>query len=303
MGFGMTAFSLRAASSPCVRRVSWTLRRNGAIALGHNFALRDVRRERRERILVVNAADKNDDASLSKSEYIEAVIEHVTQKAECGIVDFRLKDGKDSILPMFIGDYETAALLNFITKKEMSRPMTHELMKNTVKLLGYEVTQIHVTALVGFTYHARVFYRSASGEEVSIDSRPSDAVNLAVRFNAPIYVHRDVARAMATSRVAAKARSEVDVAKICREEIALHNDPTVELKLRMQMAIAQEQYATAAKLRDQIDHLLSSDRVLGLVVAMESALSGHRYEEALQIRDELRNLRLKHEGSEKQESL
>ena len=43
----------------------------------------------------------------------------MTQKAECGIVDFRLKDGKDSILPMFIGDYETAALLNFITKKEM----------------------------------------------------------------------------------------------------------------------------------------------------------------------------------------
>lgn len=155
---------------------------------------------------------------------------------------------------------------------------------------------------MGFTYHARVFYRSSSGEEVSVDARPSDAVNLAVRFNAPIYVHRDVASRMATSSHGGQERSETEVTRSCREEIALHTDPTMLLELQMQLAIQEENYSKAAQLRDQIDQLLSSDRVLGLVVALESALSGDRYEEALQIRDELRNLRTNQEGSEKQES-
>lgn len=76
----------------------------------------------------------------------------MTQKDECGVVDFRLKDGKGSVLPMFIGEFETIALLNSIAKKEtvilaerhflqirfQTRPMTHDMMRNTLRLLGFE---------------------------------------------------------------------------------------------------------------------------------------------------------------------
>lgn len=77
----MRSLGLRAGATPCMRRVGqvWSLRRNGVVALGHSFAFKDVRRERRERILVVNAADKNDDAAFAKGEYVEAVIDHGTQ--------------------------------------------------------------------------------------------------------------------------------------------------------------------------------------------------------------------------------
>ena len=125
-----------------------------------------------------------------------------------------------------------------------------------------------------------------------------------MRFNAPIYVNREVADQMKTSHERALERSEIDVVKACREEITMHNDPTVMLKLQMQMAIAEERYSHAAKLRDEIDRLLSSDRVLGLLVAIESALKDHRFEDALQIRDELKKLRTQQgeEDTKRQES-
>ena len=142
------------------------------------------------------------------------------------------------------------------------------------------------------------------GEEIGVDARPSDAVNLAVRFNAPIYVNREVADQMKTSPERAMKPSDMDVVKACREEIAMHNDPTVMLKLQMQMAIAEERYSHAAKLRDEIDRLLSSDRVLSLIVAIESALKDLRFDDALQIRDELKRIRSQQgeEDTKKQES-
>lgn len=74
---GMSSFSLRVPSSLCVRRSGKAskLRRSEIVALAQGFAFRDVRRERRERYLIVNATGKNDDA-FSKGDYIEAVIEH-----------------------------------------------------------------------------------------------------------------------------------------------------------------------------------------------------------------------------------
>lgn len=181
--------------------------------------------------------------------------------------------------------------------------MAYDFMRNSLKSLGFRITQIRVTALVGHTYHARVFFKARdSGEEISVDARPSDAVNMAVRFNAPLFVHKDVAYRMGKSPSRPRQRSEVEVVRSCREEISLHQDPTVMLKLRMQMAISEEKYTAAAELRDQIDKLLASDRAMGLVVALESALNGGRYDEALQIRDQLRQIRGSRGGSEKHTS-
>lgn len=72
---------------------------------------------------------------------------------------------------------------------------------------GLQVTKVRVTALVGNTYHARVHYAPGPGfravagavpEELDVDARPSDAINLAIRFNAPIYVSKGVAAELHT---------------------------------------------------------------------------------------------------------
>lgn len=181
--------------------------------------------------------------------------------------------------------------------------MSYDFMRNSLRSLGFMVSQIRVTELIGSTYHARVFYKAKGSEDViSVDARPSDAVNLAIRFNAPLFVHKTVADRMGTIPLVSGHLSEVDVVKLCREEIKLHQDPTVLLKLKMQLAIVQEKYSEAAELRDEIDKVLASDRGLGMVVAMESALNGGRLEEALQIREDLRKLRRSRGGSEKHKS-
>ncbi|CAD7696991.1 unnamed protein product [Ostreobium quekettii] len=176
--------------------------------------------------------------------------------------------------------------------------MTHDMMKNSLDLLGYKVSRVRVTALVGNTYHARVHYKRASDngsaeDEVDVDARPSDAINLAVRFNAPVFVNRGVAERMAHS-VRGYEQPALDVVRSCREEMKHIKDPTVMLKLQLQMAIAEERYEDATRIRDEIEQLLSTNRALTLVVALESALEGQRFEEAVAIRDELVRLR---EGS------
>lgn len=63
------------------------------------------------------------------------------------------------------------------------------------------------------------------------------------------------------------------------------------LKLNMQLAIAEERFEEASRIRDQIEKILSSDRELGLVVAMETAIEDQRFDEAARLRDELKKLR------------
>ncbi|CAD7697322.1 unnamed protein product [Ostreobium quekettii] len=165
----------------------------------------------------------------------------------------------------------------------------------TIAFRWPQVTKVRVTALVGNTYHARVHYSRASengaaGNEVDVDARPSDAINLAVRFDAPVFVNKGVAQRMAHS-VRGHEAPELEVIRSCREEMLHIEDPTVMVKLQLQMAVAEERYEDATRLRDQIEQMLSTDRALALVVALESALEGHRYEEAVALRDKLIELR------------
>lgn len=207
------------------------------------------------------------------------------------------------------------------------RPGTHDLMKSMLEALGYRVTRVRITALVGNTYHARVHFgrgrgikladpnAAPSATEIDIDARPSDALNLALRFNAPIYVNKDVAAKMslpsmafderhvsaaaAAGSHATPAPSAVEIAASCRDEILQYADPTIMHKLQLQLAIAEERFEEASRLRDAIEKTLASDRALALVVAIETALEDHRYEEAARLRDEFRALRLAKEAGAK----
>lgn len=214
------------------------------------------------------------------------------------VIFLRLKDGQNSMLPVYIGDFECGALLKEINKKSSARPLTHDLMRNMVEALGFRVTKVRVTALVGNTYHARVHLATdvrgkegAHVQEVDVDARPSDAINLAVRFGAPIFVNRDIAVKMARSRLEEHNESHTQIVRSCKEEILQYQDPTIMHKLQLQLAIAEERFDDAAALRDVIDKMLASDRAMSLVVAIETALEDGRYEEAARLRDEFRALR------------
>jgi bifunctional DNase/RNase len=106
------------------------------------------------------------------------------------IVLLKTADGK-RFLPIWIGPSEASAIMTKLQGGEPARPMTHDLLQTVVEELGGSVVRIAVTELRENTFFALITLRS-NGNELEIDSRPSDAIALAVRTNAPIFAADDV---------------------------------------------------------------------------------------------------------------
>lgn len=103
-----------------------------------------------------------------------------------------LKDEDESrTLPIWIGAMEAMAISLTLNKVDLPRPMTHDLLLSSLKTLGAEVVRVDVVALKDGTYYAEIEVKT--GEAVKrIDSRPSDAIALALRAEAPIFVDDQV---------------------------------------------------------------------------------------------------------------
>lgn len=103
-----------------------------------------------------------------------------------------LKDvAGDSVLPIWVGIYEANAIALEIEKVSTPRPMTHDLLKNVLTGLDTAVHKVVVTELREDTFFA-VIWLERDGRVISIDSRPSDALALALRVDCPIFVEDDV---------------------------------------------------------------------------------------------------------------
>lgn len=99
-----------------------------------------------------------------------------------------LKDSSgNSILPIWVGVYEANAIALEIEKVQTPRPMTHDLIKNVLLGLNAVVKKVVVTDLRDDTFYALIWLER-NGTTITIDSRPSDALALALRTDAPIYV-------------------------------------------------------------------------------------------------------------------
>jgi uncharacterized protein len=106
------------------------------------------------------------------------------------IVLLKTKDG-NKYLPIWIGQPEAAAILMRLQGASTPRPMTHDLVTEILKQLDAQVVRITVTELRENTFFAQVTVQM-DGAEIDVDSRPSDAIALAIRAEAPIYAADDV---------------------------------------------------------------------------------------------------------------
>ncbi len=103
-----------------------------------------------------------------------------------------LKDiNGNSILPIWVGVYEANAIALEIEKVSTPRPMTHDLIKSLLLGLGTGMKKVVVNELKDDTFYA-VIWLERDGEIISVDSRPSDALALALRLDCPIYVEESV---------------------------------------------------------------------------------------------------------------
>jgi len=113
--------------------------------------------------------------------------------------------GGNSVLPIWVGVYEANAIALEIEKVATPRPMTHDLIKNLLMGLNTSVQKVVVSELKEETYYALIWLEQ-NGQIISIDSRPSDALALALRLDCPIYVEEQVLK---TSKVAHNAAEKV----------------------------------------------------------------------------------------------
>lgn len=124
------------------------------------------------------------------------------------IVLLKTADG-NKFLPIWIGHPEAAAILMKLQSQAPPRPMTHDLVTDMLEQLGAQVVRITVTELRENTFYAQVTVQQ-DGNEIDVDSRPSDAIALAIRADAPIF---------AADRVIEESAIEFEGDEVSEEEI------------------------------------------------------------------------------------
>jgi uncharacterized protein len=163
-------------------------------------------------------------------------------------------------LPIIIGTFEAQAIALELEHIKPPRPMTHDLIKSVVLGLNAWVKHIVINDLKDGTFFAEIVCEN-EGSEVAIDARPSDAIAIAIRFDAAIYVDESVldeAAITAESSVPEEVeenKSSEPVLSAVENPVSATDDPLDDLNKSLNTAIADEDYERAARIRDEIQRL------------------------------------------------
>ena len=167
----------------------------------------------------------------------------------------------DRKLPIVIGTNEAQSIAIAIEKEiKPPRPLTHDLFKNFCVRFDIKIKQVIIHKLVDGVFYSRVICERDGIEQI-IDSRSSDAIALAIRFEAPIYTYENI---LEKAGVIIKVEKEIDERSLLKElfsdensEVAsseLKEKTTKELEELLKIAIQNENYESAAKIRDEISN-------------------------------------------------
>lgn len=97
----------------------------------------------------------------------------------------------EHVVPIWIGLLEATSIASALKDVNFDRPMTHDLFKNFISKLGYSISKIEVCDLKENTYYARIHFTSKE-HDFDMDARPSDAIAMALRYNASLYVEESI---------------------------------------------------------------------------------------------------------------
>lgn len=162
-------------------------------------------------------------------------------------------DGRRQI-PIIVGGVEAQAIALALEGVEMPRPLTHDLMTSMITELGSQMTKMLVTHISNETFYAQIFLLSEDRTTIKMDSRPSDAIALALRNDAPILVHERVFADVGEEGILAPPPVDPDSSSPDRPE-QIRAASLKKLESALQDAIDGEEYEEAAKIRDRISNL------------------------------------------------
>jgi len=160
-------------------------------------------------------------------------------------------------LPVVIGGAEAQSIAVALEKSiAPPRPMTHDTWQNMLDELGTQIEKVLIHRLVNGVFYASIYARNEHGAQLIFDSRPSDAVALAVRVDCPIYVLASILEQ------AGITEKEERVADGAEEDVAeegsaseTETDSVTLLEKQLEEAVENEDYELAARLRDKLDKL------------------------------------------------
>jgi len=158
-------------------------------------------------------------------------------------------------LPIIVGQNEAQSIAYQLEEISTPRPMTHDLIKIIIEKFGYEVDKVIIDELKDSTFYSKISFNDSQAER--IDARPSDAMAIALRFSAPIYVTEDIMNEVGFVPTETKITGkDTDVEELQSDK----DDKTPNMKLKrlqseLDEAIQSEDYEKAAMLRDEINKI------------------------------------------------
>ena len=187
-------------------------------------------------------------------------------------------------LPIWIGPFEADAITIELQGVDVQRPLTHDLLKSIIEKLGAEVAQIAITDLRNDTFYAQITLQ-VNGRRLEIDSRPSDAIALALRMGAPIFAAPEVLKE--AGYVRPDEPEPADVAPAAAAAVVQNREPAPRKAAGVQeKTILSQQQTDAGQAQDS--H--SVDRLELLRRRLSQAVAEEVYEEAARLRDEISRL-------------
>lgn len=160
-------------------------------------------------------------------------------------------------LPIIIGSFEAQAIAIELEKMKPSRPLTHDLFKNFATTFNIIITEVIIYKFVEGIFFAKLICFDGI-KEVEIDSRTSDAVALAVRFQCPIYTYENILSAAGIILQEESEQEQDETEDVFQEEhkpleSEFEHLTTQELQDMLMNAIDEEAYERASKIRDEIN--------------------------------------------------
>ncbi|MBK9108120.1 MAG: bifunctional nuclease family protein [Saprospiraceae bacterium] len=191
----------------------------------------------------------NQDNKLLELEII-ALSHSVTQSQNYAIVLGELEGNRR--LPIVIGGYEAQAIAVVLERMTPNRPLTHDLFKNALSSFGIEIKEIIISNLVDGIFYSELICEK-DGEILKIDSRTSDALALAVRFECPIFTYEFI---MDAAGVVLDETEEETVKKPVKKEEPMksfNSYSTQDLESLLKKVLEEENYEKAAHIRDELN--------------------------------------------------
>jgi len=229
------------------------------------------------------------------SDFTELRLDSISVTNAGFIVFLKGEDG-NRVLPIFIGANEAQAIALALGDDPPARPLTHDLLKNMLDALDAVVTRVDIIDLREGTFYARIRVSRGDLEDHEFDARPSDAIALAVRYDAPIFVTRavfDDASIAVVVKNAAEDPDDEDAEEADEAALTEAGDENAEIERFDPTADDEDEDPGASESTQEAVRPTPAaplSPLEKLQADLKAAVSAERYEEAARLRDVLKKM-------------